>query len=317
MQELQCCDPAKIREVVDRLAIEIGPRPRTRPDLLNQIRDDIAAYFRRFGYQVRTQPVEWGKTTYWNVIAMPAHEAVTPGDTPLLVVGAHYDTVSHSPGADDNASGIAGLLELARILAPDPPPGIRLVAFCLEEPPVFRTRKMGSYIFAHSLKQQGARVRGMICLEMIGYFQEATGSQSYPFPFMNRIYPKAGNFIALVGNLRSWRWTTRVQAGFQLGTELPIARLNGPSFVYGIDFSDHWSFNRHGYPAVMLTDTAFYRNPHYHKPTDKPGTLDYERAAAVVDGLAAAVLSLSGLLLESGALLSAKAGKPANCKGGH
>ena len=292
MIEIELCDPARLQELVNWLAIEIGPRPRTSPDLLGKIKDYIASYFRQLGYKVLTQPVVWGKITYHNIIALPENEELTTGNAPLLVVGAHYDTVSRSPGADDNSSGIAGLLELARILSPDPPPGLRLVAFCLEEPPVFRTKNMGSYVFARSLKQQRARVRGMICLEMIGYFQDENGSQSYPFPLMNRIYPKAGNFIALVGNLRSWRWATLIKAGFQQGTDLPIARLNGPFFVYGIDFSDHWSFNRHGYPAVMLTDTAFYRNPHYHKPTDRPDTLDYKRAAAVINGLAGAVLNL-------------------------
>lgn len=293
MRDIQLCDPAKLQELVNWLAIEIGPRPRTRPDLLSKIRDYLLTYFSQLGYQILTQPVVWGKGTCYNVIALPENEELTTGSAPLIVVGAHYDTVSHSPGADDNSSAIAGLLELARILAPDPPPGLRLVAFCPEEPPVFRTKKMGSYVFARSLKQQRALVQGMICLEMIGYFQDENGSQSYPIPLMNRIYPKAGNFIALVGNLRSWRWATQIKAGFQLGTDLPIARLNGPFFVYGIDFSDHWSFNRHGYPAVMLTDTAFYRNPHYHKPTDRPNTLDYKRAAAVVNGLASAVLSLT------------------------
>lgn len=292
MREIELCDPARLQELVNWLAIEIGPRPRTRPDLLGKIKDYIASYFSQLGYKVLTQPVVWGKITCHNIIALPENEELTKGNAPLLVVGAHYDTVSRSPGADDNSSGIAGLLELARILSPDPPPGLRLVAFCLEEPPVFRTKKMGSYVFARSLKKQHARVRGMICLEMIGYFQDGNGSQSYPFPLMNRLYPKAGNFIALVGNLRSWRWATLIKAGFQQGTDLPIARLNGPSFVYGIDYSDHWSFNRHGYPAVMLTDTAFYRNPHYHKPSDRPNTLDYKRAAAVINGLAGAVLNL-------------------------
>ncbi len=293
MTDMPPCDFERFQEIVNWLAVEIGPRPRTRPDLLGRIRDYLETYFRQLGYQVLIQPVVWGKGTCHNVIAFPENEEPVAATVPLLVVGAHYDTVSHSPGADDNASGIAGLLELARILAPDPPPGLRLVAFCPEEPPVFRTKNMGSYVYAGSLKQQRARVRGMICLEMIGYFQDENGSQSYPFPLMNRIYPKAGNFIALVGNLRSWYWAGQVQTGFQQSSDLLIARLNGPSFVYGIDFSDHWSFNRHGYPAVMLTDTAFYRNPHYHKPTDRPDTLDYQRAAAVVNGLAGAVQTLA------------------------
>lgn len=290
---MQHCNPDRLKEIINWLAVDIGPRPRTRPDLLNLVRNHLQKYFDLLGYRPVSQPVIWNETTFYNVVAIPEGETLAKSPVPLLVIGAHYDTVSQTPGADDNGSGVAALMELARILAPKPPPGLRLVAFCLEEPPVFRTKQMGSYVFAQSLKKQRAAVQGMICLEMVGYFNDDNGSQSYPLPFMNRIYPRAGNFIALVGNLNSWRLASRVKKGFELGCDLPLARLNGPSFVYGIDFSDHWSFNRHGYQAVMLTDTAFYRNPNYHRPTDLPGTLDYKRCAAVVNGLATAVVYLT------------------------
>ncbi len=287
------CDPARLKEIVCWLADEIGPRPKTKPDLLNMVAEQIEGLFIQLGYHVEMQPVTWGRTTYYNVIAMPPGETTAQAICPLLVVGAHYDTVSTTPGADDNASAIAGLIELARILTHRPPPGIRLAAFCPEEPPAFRTRRMGSYVMANSLRKENAQLQGMICLEMIGYFRDQDGSQSYPFPLMNRIYPRRGNFIAIVGNLRSRSWTKAVKEGFEKGSPLPIARLNAPFFVYGIDFSDHWSFSKHGYPAAMVTDTAFYRNPHYHKPTDRPDTLDYCRAAQVIDGVAAAVTRLS------------------------
>jgi Zn-dependent M28 family amino/carboxypeptidase len=208
------------------------------------------------------------------------------------VVGAHYDTVWNSPGADDNASGIAGLLELARIFEGSFPEGLRLVAFCLEEPPTYRTRFMGSYQYAQALKEMGAELTGMICLEMIAYFSDEPKSQSFPLPFMNRIYPSTGNFIALVGNLASRDWTMRVKGAFKSGTDLPVESLNAPFFVVGVDLSDHWSFNQMGYPAVMVTDTAFYRNPHYHRSTDRPETLDFIRGAKVIDGVAAALDAL-------------------------
>jgi len=126
----------------------------------------------------------------------------------------------------------------------------------------------------------------MICLEMLGYFSNAKGSQHYPFPLMNRMFPKTGNFIALVGNVRSRAFTAKIAASFKKATDLPAVTLNAPAIVVGIDFSDHWSFNKFGYSALMVTDTAFYRNPHYHQPTDLPETLDYGRMAEVVHGLA-------------------------------
>jgi Zn-dependent M28 family amino/carboxypeptidase len=281
-------DPSILKEWVEYMALEIGRRPATRPDLLRKAAERISKQFQSLGYRVTEQAVPYRRTFHTNVIASPQDENNPDPSRKLLVVGAHYDTVSRSPGADDNASGVAGLIELARLLADNPPPGIRIIAFCPEEPPAFQTKTMGSYVYARSLKQNKVRLKGMICLEMIGYFSDTPKSQSYPLPFMNTIYPDEGNFIALVGNIRSIKWTRRVRNAFRQGTDLPAETLNGPSLIAGINFSDHWSFNKFGYPAVMVTDTAFYRTPHYHLPSDLPDTLDYTRMAQVINGLAAA-----------------------------
>jgi len=285
-------NPEKLREWVEYLALEIGRRPAIRVDLLKKTADHLTDAFVSFGYEVTQQPVPYKKTHHLNVIAKPKGSIDLPPDQPLLVIGAHYDTVSRSPGADDNASAVAGLVETARLLADNPPASVRLVAFCPEEPPAYRTKRMGSYVYAESLKKAGVRLKGMICLEMIGFFTDIPGSQSYPVPLMNTIYPKEGNFIAIVGNILSTRWTRRVKKAFMTGTDIPAAALNAPSLLVGIDFSDHWSFNRFGYPAVMITDTAFYRTPHYHQPSDLPDTLDYTRMAKVVDGVTATALLL-------------------------
>lgn len=286
---MQTADPYKLRKWVEYLAFEIGRRPAIRVDLLKKVAEHLADAFTSLGYDVTRQQVPYKKTHHLNIIARPRGSTDLPSDQPLLVVGAHYDTVSRSPGADDNASAVAGLLETARLLADNPPPSMRLAAFCPEEPPAYRTKGMGSYVYAESLRKAGIKLQGMICLEMIGYFTDAPGSQSYPLPLMNAIYPKEGNFIAIVGNILSARWTRRLKKAFMAGTDIPVAALNAPSLIVGIDFSDHWSFNRCGYPAAMITDTAFYRTPHYHQPSDLPDTLDYKRMAQVVDGVTTAI----------------------------
>jgi Zn-dependent M28 family amino/carboxypeptidase len=272
-----------LRQVVTMLAQEIGVRTYRDRDRLNKAADYISAQFTSFGYQVTRQPFLFAGNTYHNVIAER-----TGADFPekLLIIGAHYDAVGTTPGADDNASGIAGLLGLAQALSgAQLGKTLRFAAFALEEWPVYRSSNMASYHYARSLKERNEDVEGMVCLEMLGFFSDAKGSQIYPFPLMNRIFPKTGNFIALVGNLRSKRFTERMAASFKKATDLPVVTLNAPAIVVGIDFSDHWSFNKFGYQALMVTDTAFYRNPHYHEPTDLPETLDYARMAKVVQGL--------------------------------
>jgi len=288
-----CADPDEMRRWIEYLAIEIGPRPYYSPKLLRKVADRLSESFNSLGYNVDEQLYYYKGEIYYNICAYPKTERTGQGPVPLLVVGAHYDTVSHSPGADDNASGIAGIMVLARLISKVPPPGVRLVAFALEEPPVFRTRYMGSFVYARRLKSGKASVRGMICLDMIGYFSDRPESQSFPFFFMDRFYPNTGNFIALAGNTKSTKWTKEVKQAFSRGTDLPVESLNAPMIVVGIDFSDHRSFNRFGYPALLVTDTAFYRNRNYHCPSDMPKTLDFQRAAKVVDGLAYAVRTLA------------------------
>ena len=288
-------DPDKLRRWVELLAGEIGPRPYSAPEKLKKVSDILHSRFSSLGYGVRLQKFTYRKEDYFNVVAAsPGEDPLEKFSGPVLVAGAHYDTVSTTPGADDNASAVAGLMELARILSSGIPAGLRLVAFCLEEPPAFRTRNMGSYHYASHLRKTGQAVTGMICLEMIGYFSERSNSQRFPFPFMKRMFPTTGNFIALVGNNRSRDFTMRVKEAFLQGSSMPVVTLNAPAIVIGIDLSDHWSFNKHRFPAVMVTDTAFYRNPHYHRPTDTPHTLDYEKSALVVDGIVNAVLEITG-----------------------
>jgi Zn-dependent M28 family amino/carboxypeptidase len=278
---------SSLERIVNVLARDIGPRSWKQRDRLERTAEFIAGEFRAAGYQPGDQVFSFRANSYRNVIAE------LPGIDPsaeTLVIGAHYDTVETTPGADDNASGVACLLELARSCAGSRFPGaVRFVAFVLEEPPAYRTEGMGSYHYAESLKEAGVPIGGMICLEMVGYYSDRPGSQSYPLPFFRMKYPSTGNYISFVGNMRSREFTRRMAGAFRRGTDLPVVTLNAPAVVVGIDFSDHWSFNKFGYPALMITDTAFYRNPHYHAPSDRPETLDYVRMAKVVEGLAAAV----------------------------
>ena len=216
-------------------------------------------------------------------------------DGPILVVGAHYDVCGEQPGADDNASAVAGLLELARLLGrhrPEVSHRLELALWPLEEPPNFRTSAMGSAVHASSLAHRGADVRGMISLEMIGYFSDEPGSQSFPVPGMGLVYSTRGDGIAVVGNMSSWWFTRRIKARMAGATDLPVSSMSAPAVVPGVDFSDHLNFWSHGWNAVMITDTAFHRNPNYHQPTDAPDTLDYERMAKVVTGVYAAITTL-------------------------
>jgi len=281
-----------LEKTVNFLAEEIGSRGHLESEALKKTADYIKSELKAYGYAVSTQPYIYKGKTYENIFVEKQGHKMSDR---VIVVGAHYDTVAGTPGADDNASGIAGILELARLLADEPlDMSVQFVTFVLEEPPLFRSRFMGSYVYARSLKGTGKTVEGMICLEMIGYFTDEPGSQVFPLPFFRWIYPTTGNFITLVSNLKSKGFLKRIKSGFERGTNLPVETLSTVSFVPGVDFSDHRSFWKFGYNAVMVTDTAFYRNPNYHEKGDVPAMLDYKRMGDVVEGLKSAIEELAG-----------------------
>jgi Zn-dependent M28 family amino/carboxypeptidase len=209
----------------------------------------------------------------------------------IIIIGAHYDSVLGSPGANDNATGVAAALEIARRLA-----GrrlartVRIVAFVNEEPPFFQTPNMGSLVYARRARARGERILAMLSLETIGWYSDAPGSQHYPLPLpLGWIYPTAANFLAIVGNTRSRDLTRRVLGSFRRHTAFPAEGAAVPAWIPGIGWSDHWAFWQQGYRAVMVTDTALYRYPHYHTENDTPDKVDYDRFARVVAGLARVV----------------------------
>ena len=205
----------------------------------------------------------------------------------VVVVGAHYDTVPGSPGADDNASGVAVLIELARMGLP-----ARFVAFANEEMPYFQSGEMGSHAWATRAHRAGDRISAMLSLEMLGYYRDAPGTQHYPPP-LGWFFPDRANFIAFVGDLGARSLVRRSVGLFRTHAKFPSEGVAAPAGIPGVTWSDHWSFREHGYPAIMVTDTAFYRYPHYHLPSDTPEKLDYLRMARVTLGLAAVIKDLA------------------------
>ena len=251
------------------------------------------------GLTPERQAFEVNGLTYFNVVVRFKGAAVMTACNPsqashLFVVGAHYDAFEGLPAADDNASGVAGLIELARMLknkAEQPlAHPIELVFYTLEEPPYFRTKHMGSAVHAASLKQKGERVRLMISLEMIGYFSDVPNSQSYPIKAMGLGYPTVGNFIAVIGRFDEIPAIRTLKASMQAATTLPIYSMNAPTWVPGIDFSDHMSYWNEGFIGLMITDTSFYRNKAYHTAEDTYDRLDYGRMAEVVKATYSALI---------------------------
>lgn len=282
---------SRLEKHVTVLAAAIGPRDlyNNNSARLKKAEAYIAGEFRALGYAVEIQEYAVAGTTARNITA------VKPGTTrkdETLVIGAHHDTFNN-PGADDNASGVAGTLELARLLAGKPAARtLKFVSFANEEPPFFRTEEMGSAVWAEAAKKRGEKIAGFINLEMIGYFTEKPRSQKYP-PLIGPFQPNRGNFIAQVSDFRSRALAGAIDAELRANSGLPLVTITLPAFVPGVDYSDHRNFWKRGYPAVMFTDTSFYRNPHYHKAADLPGTLNFRYMASLVKGLAAAAENLA------------------------
>jgi hypothetical protein len=266
-----------------------GPRNAWSPESMRAAAAFIETSFMQSGYDAERHsyaPEIGGE----NVVA-EVRGTLTGG---ILVVGAHYDSVYESPGADDNASGVAALRALARHFAGARlEKTVRVVAFANEEPPHFQTPAMGSFAYASRCHDRGERIAGMLCLESLGYFDAAPGSQLYP-PLMSLFYPDRGDFIGFAGNLTSWRLVRRCVRTFRKHARIAAQGAAVPELIPQIGWSDQWAFWQFGWPALMVTDTALFRNPNYHTARDLPETLDYGRLGRVVEGLVAVVGELAG-----------------------
>jgi len=284
-------DPVTLEEHVRAVSGGFHPRGWSDTESLDAISEYIAGRMRSYGADVSFQEYSADGLAYRNVVAV-----FGPTDGKSLVVGAHYDAAYDTPGADDNASGVAGLLELGRMLKEIPPDvTVELVAWTLEEPPFFATPEMGSAVHARSLGEAGADVRLVVALETIGYFSDEEDSQDYPSPVMRLFYPDRGDFVAVVGITSQGGTVARVKKAMRGASDLPVHAIAAPALIPGIDFSDHRSYWEFGYDAVMVTDTAFYRNKYYHTLQDTPDRLDYVRMAKVVEGTYAVVREYSKL----------------------
>jgi hypothetical protein len=268
----------------------IGPRHTGLPGNLEAGAQWIEAELTALGFEVGRQEYEVRGVACRNLeVALRGRSA--PGE--IVIVGAHYDSVPGSPGADDNASGVAALLALARVFAGSSPERtLRLVAFVNEEPPNYLEETMGSLVYARRSAERGENIVAMISLESIGYYRDEPGSQQYP-ALLSLLYPNRADFIAFVSNLSSRPLLQRALEAFR--EHATVASEGGalPESLPGVAWSDQWAFWKHGWPAIMITDTALFRDPHYHAPSDVPETLDYDRFTRVVEGLARVVAELS------------------------
>lgn len=279
-----------LRHHVQVLASDIGERHVWNAGSLDAAAGYVRRCFSGAGMTVTEERFTVRGAEVANVIAEVEPSAP---DAETVIVGAHYDSVVGTVGANDNASGVAALLELARLLAGRPRRRrIRFVAFVNEEPPFFLTSEMGSRRHARRCRERGERVRAMLALETVGCYSDRRFSQSYPFPF-GLFYPRTGNFVAFVGNLRSRALVRRCVGTFRRHAAFPSEGTAAPGYLPGVFWSDHWSFWREGYPALMVTDTALFRYGYYHLAGDTPEKLDYGRLARVVAGLAQVVEELA------------------------
>lgn len=292
-------DPATIEEQlrlhVDRLAGLIGPRILSKPKSIEATVRYIESQWSKIGFDVEHETFDAIGQTASNLIIQ---RTGTQRADQFVLLGAHYDTVATTPGADDNASAVAVLIEVSRLLKDHVGSRTaRYVAFACEEPPYFNLDSMGSQHHARQARQRKERITAMLCLEMVGYFSSDAGSQVVPVTIPNiyhRFFPRRGNFLAAVGNLASWKLAWSFRRGFKRGSALPLFSIVLPERISEIRLSDNSSFWDQQYPALMLTDTSFLRNPHYHQETDLPDTLDYGAMTQVTLGVASAMKRLLG-----------------------
>ena len=274
---------------VQVLAGDIGERSVWNYPGLCAAVDYLKGTFTDLGYQALEQSFSAEKAEVKNI------EVELPGKSKndeIVIIGAHYDSCLGTTGANDNGSGVAALLEIARLVREQNfDRCLRLVAFVNEEPPFFQTKEMGSYVYAQRCRERSENITAMISLETIGYYSNDEHSQNYPLP-LGLVYPKTGNFIGFAGNLESKHLVRRAIASFRKHTKFPSQGVAAAGWLPGIGWSDQWAFWKVGYPAIMVTDTAPYRYPYYHTAADTPEKIDYKSTARVVGGLSQVVLDL-------------------------
>ncbi len=289
LSEVVYSDTTLIKNHLTTITKTEGYRNYLNTELLDKTADYISSVFKEYADTVYFQPYVAEERDYKNVICRFG----TNNKKPLIVIGAHYDVCGNQEGADDNASGVVALLELARMLhgqSLNYP--IELVAYTLEEPPFFRTEMMGSYIHAKSLKDADTPVYGMLAVEMIGYFDDETNSQHYPIKVMKVAYGTTGNFILLAKRSDYGKFVKSFSSSFKDAETIETKNIKAPSKLVGIDFSDHLNYWKLDYDALMITNTAFYRNKNYHQTTDKMETLDIFRMSKVIDGIFEALINI-------------------------
>lgn len=257
-------------------------------EVLNQTADYIEFVFRKYADTVFTQDFTVNGVAYKNVICSYGTQHAE-----RVIVGAHYDVCGDQEGADDNASGVVGLLELSRQLKGQTlSKRIDLVAYTLEEPPYFRTEAMGSHVHAKSLVENNINVYGMVSLEMIGFFNDEKKSQTYPLGILSLFYGNKGNYITLVKKFGAGKFVRKFTKKFKKSDVIRTKKFSAPPSLPGIDYSDHLNYWKFGFSAMMITDTSFYRNANYHEKTDTMSTLDIPRLAKVIDGVLASLVTL-------------------------
>ncbi len=278
-------DSTRVKELLVKITQTPKPRNYLNTDQLDRTAAFIKADFEKYADTVFYQVYEVNGRTYRNVIAVN-----NPDETSTIVIGAHYDVCGIQEGADDNATGIVGLLELARLMDTISfDHRIEMVAYTLEEPPYFRTENMGSAVHAKSIAERGLEAKGMIVLEMIGYFSNEKKSQEYPLGILSLFYGRKGDYITVVNKLKRGKFGKSILKGMKKGnpkkSSIDVKSFQAPSNLPGIDFSDHLNYWELGIPACMITDTAFYRNKNYHQKTDTLATLNTERMIEVINAV--------------------------------
>lgn len=279
-----------LQQDIQTLSVEIGNRNNNQYQKLNQAKDFFINSFSQAGYKVQIQEYQIENQSYYN---LEVEKTGTTKPNEIIVIGGHYDSAYTSPGANDNGTGAAATLELARIFAnKNTNRTIKFVEFTNEEPPFFWTENMGSLVYTKNLKQQGKNIVAMLSLETMGYFDDQPGSQEYPYP-INLIYPNQGNFISFIGNIKSSNLVKTAISSFRNHVKFPSQGTALPDYIPGVGWSDQWSFWQQGYQGIMVTDTAPYRYQYYHTGDDTIDKIDLDKFTRVVNGLVDVISDLS------------------------